>query len=44
MSGSLGDVVARESIILAVRELLVLLLIVGFFAWVGYRVLRESRR
>lgn len=36
--------VASEGIVLAARELFVLFAVVAFFAWVGYRLLRESRR
>ena len=40
----MGDVVANEGILLAARELVVLILVVGFFAWVGWRLVRESSR
>ncbi len=40
----MADVVAREGILLAAREVVVLVLVVGFFAWVGYRLVREGRR
>jgi hypothetical protein len=36
--------VARESIILAAREVVVLVLVVAFLAWVGHEVVREFRR
>jgi hypothetical protein len=36
--------VARELIVLAARELVVLILVVAFVVWVGYRLVRESRR
>jgi hypothetical protein len=36
--------VARESIVLAAREVVVLILVVAFLAWVGYEVVREFRR
>lgn len=41
---AVADVVASEAIVLAVRELVVLLAVVGFFVWVGYRMMRETRR
>jgi hypothetical protein len=37
-------VVARELIVLAARELVVLVLVVAFLVWVAYRLVRESRR
>ena len=40
----LADAVAREGILLAARELVVLLVVVGFIAWVGYRFVREGHR
>lgn len=40
----MGNVVASEGILLAARELVVLVLVVGFFAWVGYRLVHESHR
>ena len=40
----LADAVAREGILLAARELVVLFVVVVFFAWVGYRFVRESHR
>jgi|CZKG01.1.fsa_nt_gi hypothetical protein len=40
----LADVVAQEGILLAARELIVLIIVVGFIAWVGYRLVRESHR
>ncbi|MCW3067577.1 MAG: hypothetical protein QOI23_497 [Chloroflexota bacterium] len=39
-----GDMVARESIILAAREVVVLILVVGVLAWVGYQFVRDARR
>jgi hypothetical protein len=36
--------VARELIVLAARELVVLVLVILFVVWAGYRFLRESRR
>jgi hypothetical protein len=39
-----ADVVARESILLAAREVFVLLAVLAFLAWVGYRMMREGRR
>jgi hypothetical protein len=36
--------VARESMVLAAREVVVLILVVGFLAWVGHEVVREFRR
>jgi hypothetical protein len=36
--------VARESIVLAAREVVVLILVVAFLAWVGYEVVRELHR
>ncbi len=40
----MADVVASEGIIMAVREVTVLVILVGFLAWVGLRLLREGRR
>jgi hypothetical protein len=40
----MGDVVASEGLLLAARELVVLILVVGFIAWAGYRLVRESQR
>jgi hypothetical protein len=40
----LADAVAREGVLLAARELVVLLVVVGFIAWVGYRFVREGHR
>jgi hypothetical protein len=34
----------RELIVLAARELVVLVLVVAFVLWVAYRIVRESRR
>jgi hypothetical protein len=39
-----SGMVARELLVLAVRELVVLILVVGFVVWLAYRLLRESRR
>jgi hypothetical protein len=39
-----GNVVARELLVLAARELVVLILVVVFLIWIGYRLVRESRR
>ena len=36
--------VARESMVLAAREVVVLILVIAFLAWVGYEVVREFRR
>jgi hypothetical protein len=36
--------VARESIVLAAREVVVLILVVAFLVWVGYEVIREVHR
>jgi cbb3-type cytochrome oxidase subunit 3 len=36
--------VARELIVLAARELVVVVLVILFVAWVAYRFVRESRR
>ncbi len=41
---AVGDEVANEALLLAARELVVLVLVVGFFAWVAYRLVRESHR
>jgi hypothetical protein len=40
----LGNVVARELLVLAARELVVLILVVAFLIWIAYRLVRESRR
>jgi hypothetical protein len=37
-------VVARESIILAAREVIVLILVVAVLVWIGYQVAREFRQ
>jgi hypothetical protein len=39
-----ADVVSRESLLLAAREVVVLVAVVAFLVWVGYRLLRESHR
>jgi hypothetical protein len=39
-----ADVVASEAILLAAREVFVLLAVLAFLAWVGYRMLHERRR
>jgi hypothetical protein len=39
-----ADVVARESILLAAREIFVLVAVVAVLVWVGYRLMRESHR
>jgi hypothetical protein len=36
--------VARESIVLAAREVIVLILVVAVLVWVGYEVVRDFRR
>jgi hypothetical protein len=36
--------VAHELIVLAARELVVLILVVAFVVWVALRLVRESRR
>jgi hypothetical protein len=41
---AVADVVASEGILLAAREVFVLLAVLAFLAWVGYRIVRESRR
>jgi hypothetical protein len=42
--GARRTMVARESIILAAREVIVLILVVAVLAWVGYEFLRDARR
>jgi hypothetical protein len=39
-----GRVVAREAILLAAREVLVLVVVVAVLAWVGFQVFRQQRR
>jgi hypothetical protein len=39
-----GNLVARELLVLAARELVVLILVVAFLIWIAYRLVRESRR
>jgi hypothetical protein len=39
-----ADVVASEAILLAAREVVVLIAVLAFLAWAGYRLVRESRR
>jgi hypothetical protein len=39
-----ADIVASEGIVLAVREVLVLVILVVFLAWVALRLVRESHR
>ena len=36
--------VAHELIVLAARELVVRGIVVAFVVWIGYRMVRESRR
>jgi hypothetical protein len=36
--------VAHELIVLAARELVVLILVVAFVVWIAFRLVRESRR
>jgi hypothetical protein len=36
--------VSHELIVLAARELIVLILVVAFVIWIAYRLVRESRR
>jgi hypothetical protein len=36
--------VARESLILAAREMIVLIVVVAVLVWVGYEIVRVSRR
>jgi hypothetical protein len=36
--------VARELIVLAAREFVVLVLVLGFVVWLAVRLVRESRR
>jgi hypothetical protein len=43
-AATVADVVASEGILLAAREVFVLLAVLAFLAWVGYRMVRESRR
>jgi hypothetical protein len=40
----MADSVSQEGILLAARELVVLIVVVGFIVWVAYRFLRESHR
>jgi hypothetical protein len=42
--GHASNVVARELLVLAARELVVLILVVAFLIWIAYRLVRESRR
>jgi hypothetical protein len=37
-------VVARELIVLAARELVVLVVVVAFLLWIAYRLVRERPR
>jgi hypothetical protein len=39
-----ADVVSREGILLAAREVVVLFAVLVFLAWVGYRLMREGHR
>lgn len=39
-----ADVVSREGILQAARELVVLVAVLVFFIWVGYRLMREGHR
>jgi hypothetical protein len=43
-AAAVADVVASEAILLAAREVFVLLAVLAFLAWVGYRMLHERRR
>jgi hypothetical protein len=36
--------VAREAIVLAAREVIVLIVVVAFLLWAAHRIVRESRR
>ena len=36
--------VASEGLLLAARELVVLIIVLVFIGWVGYRFVREGRR
>jgi hypothetical protein len=36
--------VARESIVLAAREVIVLIVVVAFLAWVGHEFVNQFRR
>jgi hypothetical protein len=40
----MADIVASEGLLLAARELVVLLVVLAFIAWAGYRLVRESQR
>jgi hypothetical protein len=42
--GYVFNVVGRELLVLAGRELVVLILVVAFLIWIAYRLVRESRR
>jgi hypothetical protein len=39
-----ADVVARESILLAAREVFVLVAVVVVLVWVGYRMMHDGHR
>jgi hypothetical protein len=39
-----ADVVSREGILLAAREVVVLIAVLAVFVWVGYRLMRERHR
>ena len=39
-----ADVVSREGILLAAREVVVLFAVLVFLVWVGYRLMREGHR
>lgn len=39
-----GDVVAREALLLALREVIVLVLVVAVLLWVGCQFVRGGRR
>lgn len=40
----MADIIASEGLLLAARELVVLLIVTVFIVWVGYRFVRESQR
>jgi hypothetical protein len=40
----MADIVASEGLLLAAREVVVLIVVLVFLAWVGYRFARESHR
>ncbi len=40
----MADIVASEGLLLAAREVVVLIVVIAFITWVGYRFVRESHR